>query len=711
MTAALALIALSLPSMAVEGMWLPEQLPSRSAQLAELGLELDPQTLSDPLAAPLSSIVSLGFCSASFVSPDGLIVTNHHCVQGYLQHNATGEANIVETGFTAASHGEELPGGPQARLYVVERIEDVTERVMAGVGKRTKDLDRYKKVERVRSEIVAECEAQENRRCRVAQFHGGLEYRLMVQRVIKDVRVVHSPPRSVGEFGGEVDNWMWPRHTGDFSMLRAYVAPDGSSANQSDENVPYKPSSWLKIDPTGAQSDEFVMVVGFPGSTDRHRRAVVMQHYAEGQYAKNIALIDQMLAVLERHSAADPDAAAKLAAPIGYVSNYRKYAQGMLDGFEASDVVGMKQAREAEFQNWVMLDRVRTRTYAPAIAELDALEQTRLNRERGSEALRWLTYASDLGGVATRAVRWAVEQDKPDLERASGYQDRDRERTLQRFDAMDQTLVLAADRDLTALMLANLVALPAESRIAPVADWVESLGGVDAAMDKLYGSPSLADGAARRALLDMDLATLKSSEDPWVQLGVAIEQYNGAQREQVEAESGGMRRLQSKVMQGWLEWKEGQEYPDANSTLRVSYGTVQGYKPQDAVWYEPHSTLAGTVAKRGDNPFDLPQQVVDRAADAHQSRWADPLAKDVVVNFLADLDTTGGNSGSATLNGKGELVGLIFDGNYEAIAADWLFMPELTRSIHVDVRYMLWLLEADAKAGWLMEELGQAAAE
>lgn len=695
-------LLLALPALADEGMWLPEQLPSRAERLAELGLQLPVAQLADPMGFPLRAIVSLGFCSASFVSPDGLILTNHHCIGGYLG------VNRARDGYLAASMAEELWAGPTARLQVVESIEDVTATIQARVGKKVSDKDREARVALAVKELVAECEKQPDRRCRVASFFGGQTWRLIRSIEFKDVRLVYAPPKSVGSYGGEIDNWEWPRHAGDFAMLRAYVSPDSKAAAHAPENVPYRPEAWLRVDPTGAQEGEMVMVAGFPGGTARNSPGWELA-FEQEKLPRDIARSQAYMEMLKAESARDPEAAARLSSHIDTVGNGLKYDEGMVDNFRSSGVVERTLARDAALRAWVDADKKRRKLYGPVLDELRAAHQEAVGRHETEGIYNRLVRFIDLLSVATTALRLADEARKPDLERDQGLQDRDRERIGNRFTSMERDLWLPIDRTFLAFFLAEHAALPAEKRIDTLDAWIAAQGGTEAALDRLFTSPALASTEARLALLTMDAASLRASTDPWVQLAVALETWRAPRRAADKVRAGASLRLSPLYQEAMQLAFPGTTYPDANGTLRVTYGKVEGYEKADGLRALPRTTVRGLVAKAGPAPFDAPAALLEAASRSTRSPWVDPELGDVPVNFLTSLDTTGGNSGSATLNAKGELVGLIFDGNYESMSADYLFDPTLTRSIHVDVRYLLWTLDEVVAGDWLVRELGQTA--
>lgn len=699
------LLMLLASAWADEGMWTPEQVPAMAETLTEMGLTVDPAALASPLTEPLNAIVSLGFCSASFVSPDGLIATNHHCVSGYLQYNSTGERNLARDGYTASDRAGELSVGPSGRIYVLERIDDVTERVQSRLKRRMSDAQRQDAISLVRKEIIAECEAAPGYRCRVASFYEGLSYRLIVNRELSDIRLVYAPPDSVGSYGGDIDNWMWPRHTGDFSLLRAYVAPDGSAAPYSEENVPYQPAHHLPMATDGVSPGDFVMVAGYPGRTRRHDRASELRYSAESSIPGRLTMYTELGEMLRGHAADNEDAAARLAAPIGYLANSEKNNTELLALLSSGSLLDDKDAADAELTAWVMADRKRKRTYGGALEELEAtIERSQAHQER-TELVGWMMWIPDLLGVAHYAYRLSGEREKPDMERKEGFQERDQERTAARFSRLERTLYLPSDRDGMAIILRRHAALPAAQQVEPLTTWIADHGGLDEALNTLYTSPSLAETDARLALLEMDRAALEASTDPWVSLAVTMEGWLSQQRVTSEQLSGAMARLRPLYMQALIDMRgESGLYPDANSTLRLTFGHVQGWSPEDGAVFLPQTTLSGMVAKAtGEVPFDAPEGLLSRAGE--ESRWSDDALEDVPVNYLSTLDITGGNSGSATLNAAGEFVGLAFDGNVDSIGADWAFGPT-SRTIHVDVRYMLWVMESEPDAGWLLEELG-----
>jgi hypothetical protein len=696
-----------------EGMWLPEQLPDIGGRLEAAGLAIEPGRLADLDAAPMAAIASLGGCSASFVSPRGLVVTNHHCAYGSIQHNSTEDRNLLADGFLAASVADELPASPGSRVYVMLGVSDVTDRVLAAADAATDGAARWQAIERVEKELVAVCEAEPGRRCSVASFHGGLRYRLYERLEIRDVRLVYAPAGAIGKYGGDIDNWMWPRHTGDFAFYRAYVGTDGHPADPDPSNVPYQPSAWLQVGVDGVADGDYVMVPGFPGRTSRYRLSDEVVNAIEWSYPARIDILQDMLGIMSRETEGRPDAALAYAGWDSWMNNSLKNAQGMSAGFARSGSVERKRALEQDLESWIAADPDRTERWSGAVADLRALVAEQQVRQARDLELSYLR-RSQLLAAARRAYRLARERELADVERSPGYQDRDlprlnasQARSRRSFDAQ-------VDRAMFEYMIGRYATLPADDRLPSLDGWF-GVGedGADpdriaATIDDMYASTALVDHDARMALLEMDRAALEASDDPFVRLAVAM--YDDDRRLELEEEAldGRMTEARPRFIAALLAHQEARGtavYPDANGTLRVTFGNVTGYAPRDAVVYRPFTTAAGVAQKAtGESPFDAPPELLEAIA----ARDYGPYAADgtLAVNFLSDVDTTGGNSGSATLDAKGRLVGLLFDGNWESLVSDWDFVPEVTRSIHVDVRYMLWVMDRIDGAWNLLEEMG-----
>jgi V8-like Glu-specific endopeptidase len=699
-----------------EGMWKPSQMPQLAAQLKARGLQLDPAALSDLAGKPLDAVISLGGCTASFVSPQGLVVTNHHCGYGAIQYNSTPERDLLANGFVADSLADELPADPNARIYVTQDIADVTAKVTEGLSAMDGKA-RFDAIEQRQKALVAACEAPGGLRCNVYSFNGGLEYSLIRQLEIQDVRLVYAPPESIGKFGGDEDNFEWPRHTGDWSFLRAYVGQDGKPAPYSKDNVPFQPASWLTVSQAPLQAGDFVMVTGYPGGTYRYRLASEIQDAIQWSYPESVAYYQDYLATIDRTTADDKAAALKYASTVAGLNNALKLYQGQLDGFaKMDDPVAMKRAREDALKAWLAGRGAEGRAEAKAIA---ALEQELARAEANRERDRWFPSVAGGGltGTAISLYRNAIEQAKPDAERERGYQARDAARLQGRMKSMDKRYDPAVDKALMQLRIERYLAqVPAAQRVPELDRWLgigatdKTVPGLAAKLDALYAGSGLGAEAERLRWLDADRAAIEAAQDPALQFAVQVMPALLRLEDEEEAASGRISALRPQYMQAMIDFNASQDkpvYPDANSSLRITFGTVRGYSPRDAVQMLPFTTLEGIVAKyTGAEPFDAPKAELDAIAAGKGKQYRMESLGDVPVNFLSDVDTTGGNSGSPTLNGKGELVGLLFDGNYESLSADWIFNPELTRSIHVDARYMRWVMDEVDHAERLLEEMG-----
>lgn len=713
-----AVVVFSVALQANEGMWMPQQIPALAEKLRSLGFTGDPKSFADLTGQPMGAIVSLGGCTASFVSPDGLIVTNHHCVTGGLQFNSTPDRNLLKDGYLAKTRADELSNGPGSRVFVTTSVVEVTDAVTGGIPATAKDRERYDTIDRRVKERVAACE-QDGSRCTVASFFEGLKYFEIKQLEIRDVRLVYAPAEGIGVFGGETDNWRWPRHTGDWSFLRAYVGKDGKPAAYAKDNVPYRPKHWLPIAKGGVKPDDLVFVVGYPGRTLRHRTYAEVRETVEWSLPRSIRLAEEQLAAIDRLTKEKPDLALKVAGRVQGLNNGLTNSRGVLEGMHKGGALAKKQAREQALMAWIAESPARQMKYGKAIAEMQALQaQGESTRDRNA-TFGLLSSASSYLGAAQTIYRLSVQRAKPDVQREAGYQERDWGRIREGQDRLQRTIDPTVDRVLFGWALAKAAALPSGQRIealdkaaglAPGMDQAAASAAIDKYLDGLYAGTKLADRDTRMGLLDKSTADLAAANDPFLALAAALEPMAETLREASKNQAGTFARIRPVYMEALIEHAGGLLAPDANSTLRVTYGQVKGVSPRDGLFYTPQSTLAGIVEKHtGEGEFDAPKRQLDAIAALRAGKktpFLDPGVNDVPVNFLSTVDTTGGNSGSPTLNAKGELVGLLFDGTYESVSSDYLFDEVKTRSIHVDSRYMLWNMAEVDGAQRLLEEMG-----
>ncbi|MCW2350753.1 S46 family peptidase [Sphingobium sp. B12D2B] len=698
-----ALLALAAPAAANEGMWMPGQIKDIGAALKADGLALSPDQLGRLDAAPLNAIVSLGGCSAAFLSPEGLVATNHHCVQGSIQYNSGEGRDYLTNGFLAKELGEELPAAPGSRIYVIEDLRDVTSAMMRGVTPRLDGLARYEKLDANRKALISACEKQANRRCDVRPYYGGAAYYLQQQLEIQDVRLVYAPAEGLGNFGGETDNWMWPRHTGDFGFYRAYVGPDGSSKPFAKENVPYRPKSWVRIASQGVKEGDFVMVAGFPGTTNRLRTSdEVLFNFAEYEPLWQRLLSDYATQI-DKVTAGDREAQIRYASILAGAENYEKKLAGDLVGADAIRLDERKPAEEKAFRDWVAADAARQTRYGADIAALDAVVIE--NNKASLTGLRTsLLNRAQLLGAARTLYRWAKEQEKPDAQRESGFQQRDRESIVDRLRQVERRFLPKIDRQLFEAALVEYRQLDVADRDAKFEAALTQIG-----FDRLYGETKLGDTPTRLGWLDKPASAFETSDDPFIKLAIALYAGDMESEQAAKARSGRTQAARAGYMKGLMAYKQAAGlplYPDANSSLRLTWGKVMGKEKDGQIW-TAFTTAEGLLAKQtGKGEFNAPQGAIDAIKAKDYGPYAATELGTLPVDFMSNVDITNGNSGSSTLNARGEFVGLAFDGTLEGVISDWAYVAERNRTIHVDSRFMLWTMDKVDGAQRLLKEMG-----
>ncbi|MBP1595939.1 MAG: hypothetical protein H6Q05_1316 [Acidobacteria bacterium] len=704
---------------AEQGMWMPQQIPALAPQLQALGFKGNPKAFADLTGQPMGAVVSLGGCTASFVSPDGLIVTNHHCVTGALQYNSTPERNLLRDGFLAKTRDEELSAGPGQHVYITTSFTEVTRAITGNIDPKAADRQRSEIIDRRMKERVAACE-KEGMRCNVASFFEGLQYFEIAQLDIRDVRLVYAPAEGIGVFGGETDNWRWPRHTGDWSYYRAYVNKQGRPAAYAKENIPYKPKHWLQVSAEGTKPGELVFVVGYPGRTQRYQTYAEVRETTEWSFPRSVRLAQEQLAVIDKLLAGNKDLGIKVANRIQSLNNNMTNQKGMLEGLVKGGALAEKAAQEKALAAWITADPARQKKFGDVLPALQAMQtEGEKTRERNAVMGNLSAASSFLNAVQT-LYRLSVQRPKPDLDREAGYQERDWPRIRENQERLQRTMDATVDRVFLRWAMGLAAALPAGQRIEPldrVAGLKAGMAGpeagraIDAFLNKLYAGTRIGDRDFRMGLLEKSTADLTAVNDSFIAFAAALEPLAESIREAGKDRAGASSRLRPRYMEAMLAKAGGLVAPDANSTLRVTYGQVIGVDAKDGLFYKPQTGLKGILEKQtGEGDFNAPQNQIEVIrkflAGARKSPYTDPALHDVPVNFLSTVDTTGGNSGSPTLNGKGELVGLLFDGTYESVASNFLFDNVKTRSIHVDSRYMLWNMSEVDNAVNLLKEMG-----
>ncbi|WP_242166471.1 S46 family peptidase [Lysobacter sp. M15] len=696
-----------------EGMWMPAQLPDIAAQLKEAGFKGDPEDLADLTRAPMNAVVKVGGATGAFVSKDGLVLTNHHVAFGVIQYNSGKSVDgqtrdLIGDGYIAASRAEELPANPDYRVLVTTGFDRVTDRILADARGKT-GRTYYDAVDAATKAAVAECEADAGHRCSVASMYYGTDYYLIKQLELKDVRLVYAPPEAIGNYGDEIDNFMWPRHSGDFTLLRAYVGKDGKPAAYAPDNVPYAPPAHLQVSTDPVGEGDFAMLAGYPGITYRHRMASEFKDQVEWQLPSRVEIYGAMIKTIDTETSGNKDTTTLYAAQLASLKNSLKRAQGELDGLRRSDAVRARGGDEAAMLVWLAGQRDASDTRADIAAAQAVLDSARAERER--EQLFGLMRAqTQLLKSALQLQRLAAERSKPDAQRETGYQQRDEALIEGQLKQVQRRYDATVEKALLAELLRRYRALPVDQRIAEV----DAVFGQDevqakAALDTLYAGTKLGTEDQRLRWMSADAQALGNSDDPLLQAAAKLMPAVLRAEDTDKQRQGELMRLRPAYMRALIAYRKSQGravYPDANSTLRVSYGKVSPMSPRDGVDYVPVTTVQGILEKHtGQAPFDAPQALRDAIVKGDFGSTSDPRLKTQTVDFLTNLDTTGGNSGSPVLDANGKLIGLNFDSNWEAVSASWMYDPRYKRAIHVDVRYLRWLLAKVYPAPHLLKEM------
>jgi len=695
------------PAVADEGMYPTSEI--MKLDLRSKGLEIDPAEIFATDRSLIFAIVSVG-ATGSFLSADGLFITNHHVAFGAVQAASTKENDYLRNGFLARTRAEEIQAkGMTARI--TESYRDVSAEVLSAVKP---DLDfaaRTKAIERRMKEIVARTEKEDpGKRAEVAEMFAGKTYILFIYTYLKDIRLVYVPPRSIGEFGAEEDNWMWPRHTGDFSFLRAYVAPDGSPADYAVQNVPFKPKRFLRVAARGVDDGDFVFLLGYPGRTYRHSTASYLAYEEEVRMPYIVDWYGWQIDLMEKMGAADRGVALLHAARIKGLANTMKNYRGKLKGMKRLGLAERRRDEEKALQNFIEADEKRKSLNGTIVNEIGAVYEEMREAFDYETVLDYLRGSVNLTGYAFTTNEAALERSKPDLEREPAYMDRNFPQTKQRLLLSLRNFYEPTDKAIFKELLLRASKLKEPNRIKAVEEMLQgsfSEPAIDAYLNKMYEATRMSDAKFVEELLDKTPEQMAAVEDPFLDLARALYPAVLEVREKQKARRGALDPLYARLSD-MKELYLGKSFiPDANNTLRLTYGRIKGYSPADAVYYEPFTTLRGVLEKTtGREPFDTPAALFDLSKARDFGRFVHPKLQDIPVCMLYDTDTTGGNSGSPVINARGELVGVNFDRTYEATINDYAWSKEYSRSIAVDMRYVLWITQKFAGAEFLLKEIG-----
>lgn len=690
-----------------EGMYPISEL--HRLNLKQLGFRIDAKTLYNPNGVSLiDAIVQVGGCTGSFVSNEGLVITNHHCVFGSVSSASTKENDYVTEGFLAAERSKELPARGMT-IRITQYYRDVSKEVLGAVDDAMPLAERARAIQKKMSDIGAEAEKQNpGKQAQVSEMFAGRTYVLFIYDQIKDVRLVYVPQRSIGEFGGEDDNWVWPRHTGDFSFVRAYVAPDGSPSEYSEKNVPYKPRTFLKVNANGVDENDFVFILGYPGRTFRHQPSGFLK-YDEQVRLKYVAeFFDWQIRLMERAGKDDRATAMKFEPRIKGLANTMKNFRGKVKGLERLQLVQRKLDEEKALQGFIEGDEQRKVKYRTVLKDLNSLYDEMLDNAGRELFLDAFASTPTLFTRASTIYEAALERQKPDSQRATAFSDKNLNAFRQSLKRSYSSHDDGVDRAIFTELLRRGSLLKGSERIGPLEAIATPTQSGTAFVDRVYSASALRTEDGALGMLDKPLQELEGLNDPFIALAKAMRPIMQELREVRQRRNGAISKLYPLYLEVKESFQKASFIPDANSTLRLTFGRIKGYSPVDATSYAPITTLTGVLQKSTGEPpyYNTPQKLIDQARAKNYGRFAHKRLKDVPVGILYNTDTTGGNSGSPVMDAGGELVGVNFDRAYEATINDYAWSDSYSRSIAVDIRYVLWVTEKVGGAGYLLNEMG-----
>jgi hypothetical protein len=699
-----------LRSQADEGMWLPLLLGKQVyGDMVKKGLKLkSDQLYSANKASIKDAIIIFGNgCTGEIVSSKGLIFTNHHCGYGAIATASSVEHNYLKDGFWAANHNQEIKTTLTVRF--LNRIQDVTNRVMSALGNLS-GTERTNKFNQVNADIVKEVtKGDEFKTAVVASMFAGNQYFLYVYDVYRDVRLVGTPSESIGKFGGDTDNWEWPRHTGDFSVFRVYMSKDGKPARYSADNVPYKAKYFLPVSLKGVKQGDFAMIFGYPGGTNRYETSMGVNLATEINNPTLVKLRDMRLKYMYEEMKKDPATKLQLASDYASIANYWKFYEGETKQLKKYDVYGQKTKQEQAFLNWAKgkpeYENIFNQ-YNASYTTWKPFAMSRVYHTEGILGSPLIRFASSLLGLNTLMNTEGTPKEKID----SALKAADKART---------TFLASENRASDERILADVLMMyrsdidPSQHPAGFFSQFDNDYTGADAykkfAAEIFNNTIILDDKKWRRFVDDADEDHIR--KDPAIKLAQTfVTHYNTnilPKYTAFQTANADLARMYLKGVMSMDTKKAAMMYPDANFTMRLSYGDVSSYSPRDAVQYDYVTTMSGMMEKYvpGDYEFDLPQNLIDKYKAKDFGQYIDKKEKDIVVGFITSNDITGGNSGSPVLNANGELIGLAFDGNYEALSHKIAFDKDLNRTINVDIRYVLWVIDKLGGAKNIINEL------
>jgi len=696
-------------AVADEGMWLPSLIYKLNIKtMQEMGCKLSAEDIYSINNASLKdAVVALdhGSCTAELVSKDGLLLTNHHCGFGEIQEHSSVEHDYLQDGFWAMSRDEELPNPGKTVTFLLS-VEDVTGKVLAEVTDEMSESERNKKIDEVTHRLEKEAKGDTHHEVYIRNFFNANQYFLFVTETFKDIRLVGAPPQALGKFGGDTDNWMWPRHTNDFSMFRVYCAPDGSPAEYSEENVPYHPKHFLPISLKGVEDGDFAMVFGYPGRTNRYKTSYGIDYTMKVTNTARIEVREKKLEIIADYMATSQKAKIQYASKHASSANYYKNAIGQNEALTKLHVLDQKRELEDQFTAWVNADPARKAKYGEALPLIQDAYTDIDNDKARDYIVEALLMGPEIFLFANSARPLTELLKKPE-------ENKDKiAHVVEGIKARMETYFKDYDAPTDQKIVGALMKIYAEKNSAAFYpsffDEIQKKykGDYEKYAAKMFEKSVFDNEAELKAFLEKP--TLKALEkDMGFQAAVSIfdkfREISMAQAAGGEKLSKG-RRL---FVAGLMEMQPDKVfYPDANSTMRLTYGKVMDYDPRDGVTYKYFTTTDGYLEKEipGDYEFDVPARMKELILAKDFGKYADTDGK-LHTDFITNNDITGGNSGSPVINGDGQLIGIAFDGNWEAMSGDFVFEPNLQRCINVDIRFVLWVIDVYAGAGHLVDEM------
>ncbi|HEV2913243.1 MAG TPA: S46 family peptidase [Pyrinomonadaceae bacterium] len=706
-------------ALADEGMFTPDTIAKLPInKLNQRGLKIPVTDIYNAAGPSLSdAIVIIDGGTGSFVSAEGLLLTNHHVAFDALVAASTPVNDYVAHGFTARTRAEELQA-PDYTVTVTQELRDVTNEVLANLPATIAPGERQRTIEdRVRAlEAAARTSARQGTRTRVLSMNEGLSYYMFNYLVLRDVRVVYAPPNNVGQFGGETDNFQWPRHGADFTFMRAYVSPAGEPADYSPANVPYKPKKFLSLSMGGVREGDFMMVLGYPGSTTRYRESYSAAYSQDINWPFMVDLYSNYIRILEDVSRYNPALRIRLQSDIANYSNTLKLYAGSIPALRRAGLVARKRADEEAFARWVAADPARKAKYGEVLPGLASAYGALLAAGQRGLVIQQMFSVSDLVGITFLAQQFAANKERPENERNPLFSNAGIERVKTRFGSILAARQPTIEREILIFLLRKADELPAGQKIEAIERRFGQLQGEARRRAEEDFARAVVDAKRFQtveglsSLYALSTAQLTELHEPLVDFAAEIGAEERRRSRLTQEFNETVERLRPLLLAGMSEMRgSAPAYPDANRTLRFAYGEVKGYAPREAVIYQPFTTLSGVIEKdtgRGD--FEVPEKL----KQLYRTRDFGPYASasgsgrhEVPVNFLATTDTIGGNSGSPILNGRGEQVGIVFDSNYEGLGNDYLYDDAAHRAISVDIRYVLFITDKFGGAGYILKEL------